>query len=178
MPTERKVAQVAEIKERMERASVAISADHSGLTVAQLSALRSAIRPAEAELRVVKNTLALRAADEAQRPEMKELLQGPTSFAFGFGDPVAPAKALLDHIREARLNMAIHGGWIEGKVLSAAEVEELAKLPGREQLIANVVGKIVSPLYNFAGLLTATMREFSGLVEARANQLESEGAGS
>lgn len=178
MPTPRKVAQVAEIKDRMERAAVAISADHSGLSVAQISALRAKLRPADAELRVVKNTLAIRAAEEAERPEMKDLLQGPTSFAFGFGDPIAPAKALLDHIREARLNMAIHGGWLEGKVLSAAEIEELAKLPGREQLIADVAGKLVSPLYNLAGLLTATMREFSGLVDARAGQLESQGAGS
>ena len=172
MPTPRKVAMLAEIKDRMERASVVMSADYSGLTVAQLTDLRRALRPANAEVKIVKNTLAAMAATEAGRPEMSELLSGPTALAIGLGDPIAPVKLLTEHLRARRMTLTIHGGWLEGKVLTRAEVESLATIPSREQLVADVVGKLQSPLYNFAGLLQSTIRNFAGLVDARANQLE------
>ncbi len=172
MPTPRKVEMLAEIKDRMERASIAISADYRGLSVAQLTDLRRALRPANVEVKVVKNTLAVMAASQAGRPEMSELVQGPTAVAFGFGDPIAPAKALAEHLRARRMQLTILGGWLEGKILNRAEVESLATLPSKEQLIADVVGKLQSPLYNFAGLLQASIRNFAGLVEARARQLE------
>jgi large subunit ribosomal protein L10 len=163
---------LAEIKDRMERASIAISADFRGLTVAQLTDLRRALRPSNTEVNIVKNTLAAMAATEAGRPEMSQLLTGPTALAIGFGDPVAPVKALTDHLRTRRMTLDIHGGWLEGQILNRAEIEGLATLPSKDQLIADVVGKLQSPLYNFAGLLQASIRHFAGLVEARANQLE------
>lgn len=172
MPTPRKVAMLAEIKDAMSRASIAISADYRGLTVAQITDLRRALRPANVEVKVVKNTLAAMAAEQAGRPEMAQLLEGPTAIAIGFGDPVAPVKLLTEHLRAKRMTLDIHGGWLEGKVLTRAEVESLATLPSKEQMIADVVGKLQSPLYNFAGLLQASMRNFAGLIDARANQLE------
>ncbi len=172
MPTPRKVAMLAEIKDRMERASIAIGADFSGLTVAQLTDLRRALRPANVDVNIVKNTLAAMAATEAGRPEMAELLSGPTALAIGFGDPIAPVKALTEHLRARRLTLNIHGGWLEGQVLTRTELEGLATLPSKEQLITDVVAKLQSPLYNFAGLMQSTIRNFAGLVEARANQLE------
>lgn len=175
MPTPRKVEMLAEIKDRFERASIAISADYRGLTVAQLTELRRALRPANVEVKVVKNTLAAMAAEQAGRPEMSQIVQGPTAIAIGFDDPVAPAKALTDHLRNKRLNLEIHGAWLEGKIIDRSEIEDLATLPSKEQLVADVVGKLQGPLYNLAGLLQSTMRNFAGLVEARANQLE-EGA--
>ncbi|MEX2080014.1 MAG: 50S ribosomal protein L10 [Dehalococcoidia bacterium] len=176
MPTPRKVAMLAETKDRIQRASVAISADYRGLNVAQLTELRRALRPADVEISVVKNRLAVMAANEAGKPEYAELLQGPTAIAFGFADPIQPARLLAEHLRARRLTVTIHGGWLDGKILTRAEVESLATLPSREQLIADVVGKLQSPLYNFAGLLQASIRNFAGLVEARANQLESQAA--
>ncbi|MGI8927355.1 MAG: 50S ribosomal protein L10 [Tepidiformaceae bacterium] len=172
MPTPRKVAMLAQIKDRMQRASIAISADYRGLTVAQLTDLRRALRPAQVEVNIVKNTLATMAAEQAGRPEMSQLLDGPTALAIGFGDPIAPVKALTEHLRARRMQLTIHGGWLEGKLLSRAEVESLATMPSKEQLIADVVGKLQSPLYNFAGLLQASIRNFAGLIESRANQLE------
>ncbi len=172
MPTPRKVAMLDEIKDRMGRASIAISADYRGLTVAQLTELRRALRPANAEVKIVKNTIAAMAAEQAGRPELQGLLQGPTALALGFGDPVAPVKALTEHLRARRLQLTIHGGWLEGRVLNRAEVESIATLPSREQLIADVVGKLQSPLYNLTGLLQASIRNFAGLVEARAQQLD------
>jgi large subunit ribosomal protein L10 len=165
---------LGETKDRMERASIAIGIDYRGLSVAQITELRRALRPAGGEVKVVKNTLASMAAKEAGREEMAEIVQGPTALTFGFDDPIAPVKALTEHLRARRLNIEIHGGWLEGKVLSRAEVESLATMPPKEQLIADVVGKLQSPLYNFAGLIQSTMRNFAGLVDARANQLEAQ----
>lgn len=176
MPTPRKVQMVAEICEQMSRAQVAIAADYRGLTVAQMTKLRRALRPAEAELHVMKNTLAAIAADKAGRPEFKQLLQGPTAIAFGFGDPIAPVKALLDTLRAERLQVPLLGGWLEGRILDAKAVEGLATLPSRDQLVANVVGKLQSPMYTFVGLLQASIRNFAGLVDARIRQLEEQGA--
>jgi len=176
MPTPRKVAMMAQTRDRMARASIAISADYRGLTVAQLTDLRRALRPANVEVNIVKNTIAAMAAEQAGRAEMSQLLQGPTALAIGFGDPIAPVRLLAEHLRTRRMQIVIHGGWLEGKVLSRAEVESLATLPSKEQLIADVVGKLQSPLYNLVGLLQASMRNFAGLVEARANQLEAQGA--
>ncbi len=172
MPAAKKVALVAEIKQDIERAEVAIGSDHSGLDVHAFQALRRALQPAEVRIRVVKNSLAKLAAEEAGRPEIAELLKGPTTLTLGYGDPVAPARLLMEHLRAARLNLTIYGGWIEGRVLSAAEVEELARTPSRDELIAQIAGKLRTPVQNLAGLLQATLREFNGLVEARANQLE------
>lgn len=172
MPTPRKVEMLAEVKDAMERASIAISADYRGLTVAQLTELRRALRPAGAEVKIVKNTLAVMAAKEAGREEMGEIVQGPTAIAFGFEDPIAPVKALTEHLRAKRLTIDLHGGWLEGRVLDRADVESLATLPPKEQLLADVIGKLQSPLYGFAGLIQASVRNFAGLVEARANQLE------
>ncbi len=176
MPTERKIALVAAIKDQMERASVVVASDHTGLDVKQIGELRRAVTPNDATIRVVKNNLALRAADDAGRPELKELLKGPTSFTFGFGDPIAPLKSFVQHIKEARLDVAIYGGWLDGKLLTAEEVQELAELPSKEQLLANIIGKLKSPLYDLTALLTTTTRNLAGLIEARAAQLEEEGA--
>ena len=172
MPTPRKVEMLADIQDRMARASVAISADYRGLTVAQLTELRRALRPSGAEVKVVKNTLAAMAARAAGRENMAEIVQGPTALTIGFGDPIAPVKAFTEHLRARRLTVDIHGGWLEGKVLSRAEVESLATMPSKEQMLADFIGKMQSPLYNFAGLLQSTIRNFAGLVESRAAQLE------
>lgn len=175
MPTPRKAAMLKDIQDRMERASVVISADYRGLSVAQMTKLRRALRPADVEVKVVKNTIAKMAATQAGRPELAELLDGPSAIAFGVGDPVAPAKALTDFLRDERLEITVHGGWLDGQVLNATEVQDLAKLPSRDQMLADVMAKLQSPLYNFSGLLQSTIRNFAGLVEARANQLEESG---
>ena len=102
MPTPRKEAMLADIQDRMSRASIAISADYRGLTVAQITELRRALRPTGAEVKVVKNTLASMAAKAAGRENMAEILQGPTALAIGYDDPIAPVKAFTEHLRARR----------------------------------------------------------------------------
>ncbi len=172
MPTAKKIATVAELREQVARASVTITTDYSGMSVGQMQGLRRALRETGADLRVVKLTLLRRAAEEAGRGEMLQVVEGPTALAIGYADIVAPAKALTEYIRTARLPMTIRGGWAEGQVLSAGDVTELATVPPREELLSRIAGGLQSPLVNLVGLLNAATREFAGLIDARATQLE------
>ena len=183
MPTQRKVDTVAELRERIERAVIVIAADYRGLTVTEMSALRRAVRDA-GELRVVKNRLFLRAAEEAGQPELAELLDGPTAIIFGFDDVAAPAKAMSEYQRTARNTFALRKGALEGLVLSAAQLLELADLPPRPVLVAQLAGALQAPVARLLGLLgnvlsvppgrlfNDSFTTFAGLLEARAKQLE------
>lgn len=172
MPTPKKTATVAELHEQISRAAIAISADYSGMSVGQLQGLRRALRESGADFRVVKITLLRRAAEQAGRGDLLQVVEGPTALALGYGDIIAPAKALTEHVRAARLPLTIRGAWAEGQVLSAADVASLATVPPREELLSRIVGGLQSPLVNLVGLLNASLREFAGLVDARATQLE------
>src|SRR5918999_3090839 len=168
---------VAELTERLRTADTLIVADYRGLTNAQIDGLRTKVLESGASFSVVKNTLTRRAAEAAGAEALLALLTGPTAIAFveSDGDPVAVAKALGDAARETRV-LAIRGGILQGRELSADEVETLAKLPPVEQLRGQVVGAILAPLNAFAGLINAPLQNLVGLIDARIEQLE-QGAG-
>jgi large subunit ribosomal protein L10 len=185
MPTEKKVETVQELRDRIERCAIAIAADYSGLSVTAMLQLRRAIYEAEgAEVRVVKNRLFLRAAQEAGRPEMAELLEGPTAVIFGFGDVAAPARAASEYMRTARNTFAVRKGVMGAQVLSLTDLQDLASLPPKQVLIAQVAGALQGPFARLAGLLhnmvqnapgrllNDSVSTFGGLLEARAKQLE------
>jgi large subunit ribosomal protein L10 len=117
------------------------------------------------------------AAERAGKPDLVKIVEGPTAIIFSYEDIAGPAKAISDYIRTSRNTLTITGAYLDGQVMKAAEVTDLANLPSRENLIAGFMGGLQSPIATFAGLLTAVVREFAGLIEARAGQLEGEGAG-
>lgn len=184
MPTQRKIEIVEELRDRIERSVIAIATEYRGLSATEMVQLRSAMREAGVEMRVVKNRLLLLAAEQAQRPELAELVEGPTAIVFGYDDITAPAKAVTEYARQARNAFAVRKGLLDGQVLSAAELREIGELPPREVLIAQVAGALMSPVTHLAGLfnrlltnpagilLNDSLRTFSGLLEARAGQLE------
>ena len=178
MPTAKKIEDVQELTDKVTRSTIAIGTDYRGLTVKQITELRRALRGADVELRVVKNNLMKLATDNGGKPEIMEILEGPTAVAFGYGnDIVAPAKALTEFLRSARLDVKIYGAYVEGQIVDRKGVEDLASVPPREILLGKIAGALISPAAQLAGLLSGTLREFAGLVEARANQMESgEGA--
>lgn len=157
-----KVQAVQEITEDFRSTDAFIMVDHRGLSVSEVTELRTRLRGVGASLKVVKNTLAKIAASEAGVDGVEALLEGPTAITICREDPVTPAKVLQGFIREKR-KLAIKGGYLQTRVLGAAEVDALATLPSREELIAKVVGGIASPLYGLANVLTGPMR---GLVVA------------
>ena len=164
---------VAELTERLRTAETLIVADYRGLTMPQIDALRGRLLEHGAKFSVVKNTLTRRAAEAAGSPALLALLEGPSAIAFieSDGDMVAVAKALADSARETRV-LEIRGGIMQGKTISAGDVDELAKLPPFEVLRGQVLGAIVAPLSAFAALLNAPLQNLVGLIDARIEQLE------
>ncbi len=156
----------------LARSTVVIGADYRGLRVAETTALRRQLREAGIEMHVVKNTLFRRAAAAAGKPDLAQLAEGPTALVIGFADPIAPLKTVVEYQRTARNTFAPRGAYLEGQVVAAAQLSELATLPPKEVMIARVAGALQSPLVTFVYLLQATLQEFSGLLDARADQLE------
>jgi len=175
--TERKVAQVEELKALIADAEIAISTAYQGTSVADQVELRAALSQAGAQMRVVKNTLLRRAAEQAGLEHFAELAEGPTAIVVGKDEPLSAAKALTEYLRaHPALPVQIRRAVVGGQIVDEAYVRDLASVPPREELLSRIAGGLVGQLTRTLLLLQATAREFAGLVEARAAQLESEGA--
>ena len=167
-----KVEQVEEIADRLKRARVAVLTDYRGLTVAQLQDLRTRLRGGDVEYRVVKNTLARRAAVEAGHDDFQSVLVGPVAIAFGYEDLSLPAKLLGEFARTTRLKLDITGGLVEGRVMSGEQIRQLADLPPREVLISQLAGTIQSPIARLAAALQTPLSMLAGALESYSRQLE------
>jgi large subunit ribosomal protein L10 len=178
MPTEAKSAVIDEMTEKLERARGAVLLTTQGLTVSEVTDLRRKLRNAGLELHVVKNTLLRIASERAHYKDLSELLRGQTAIAISFDDEIAAAKAVTDYLRTARTGkpMTVKAGILEHGPISAKQVEDLAKIPGKDQLRAEVVGSIHGPLNQIYGVLTAPMRDVINVLEARIRQLGGEQA--
>jgi large subunit ribosomal protein L10 len=163
---------VATLTERLKAAETVLVADYRGLTMPQIDALRTRLLESGARFSVVKNTLTRRAAEAAGADALLALLEGPSAIAFieSDGDMVAAAKALADAARESRI-LAIRGGVMSGRTVSAEEVEALATLPPLEVLRGQVLGAIIAPLSSLIGLVNAPLQNLHGLIDARIEQL-------
>ena len=177
MQKEDKERVVAELTERLRSAETLIVADYRGLTMPQIDALRGRLLEHGAKLRVVKNTLTRRAAEAAGADAVLALLEGPSAIAFieADGDAVAAAKALADSARETRV-LAVRGGVMQGRVISASDVDELSKLPPLEVLRGQVIGAVIAPLNQLLALVNAPLQNLVGLIDARLEQLGGEGS--
>ena len=156
----------------MEECTVAISTDYTGLSVSAMTELRRSLREKNVQFRIVKNTLAYRAADAAGRPAFKEIVDGPTAFAFSNGEPVDPAKALVDFIRTTRSPLKIRGGILGDRVLTLEEVNNLATLPSKEELIARLMGQLNAPAAGFVYVLNANIAGLARLLQRHVENLE------
>lgn len=162
---EEKSQVVAEIKEKLEKASTVVLADYRGLTVAQVTELRVQMRAAGVDYRVLKNTLIRRAANEVGISGLDSFLEGPTAVAFG-ADPVAPAKVLADFAKNIKVKtFAIKAGIVEGKVVGPEGVKALADLPSREVLLAQVLRGMQAPLSGMANVLQGPIRKLGYALE-------------
>jgi large subunit ribosomal protein L10 len=169
---------VDELTARLREVDTLIVADYRGLTMPQIDSLRSRLIEHGARFTVVKNTLTRRAAEAAGTDALLALLEGPSAIAFieSDGDMVAVAKALADSARETKV-LEIRGGLMQGRTITAADVEELAKLPPFDVLRGQVLGAIIGPLQNLLGLVNAPLQNLVGLIDARIEQLGGEGTG-
>jgi large subunit ribosomal protein L10 len=180
MRRDQKEQVVEELTARLKAADTLLVADYRGLTMPQIDDLRTRLLESGARFTVVKNTLTRRAAEAAGTEALLTLLDGPSAIAFleADGDMVAAAKALADSARETNV-LEIRGGILQGRTMTADEVQTLAKLPPEDVLRGQVLGAIVAPLTALAGLLNAPLQNLVGLIDARIEQLggeEAEGA--
>jgi large subunit ribosomal protein L10 len=153
-----KIQAVKEIANDLKSCDVYYFLDYRGLTYAESAQLRERLGKVDASLKVVKNTLAKIAAVEAGVEGLDELLKGPTAIVYCKGDPVKTAKTVQDFIREKK-KAAVRGGKLERTMLAASDVERLATLPSREQLIAQLVGTIAAPLRGLVTVLSGPIRQ-------------------
>jgi large subunit ribosomal protein L10 len=172
MRLEEKKQAVNELAQKLERSNIVITTNYIGLTVAEMTELRRKLRHEEIEYRVIKNTLAHFAAEQAGKGNLNSIIEGPTAIAFGYGDETAPAKALLDYIRSAKSELKIRGALMNERVLSTSEVATLATLPPKEVLIAKLLSGMQGSIFALVNVLNANIAGFTNLLVARKKQLE------
>jgi large subunit ribosomal protein L10 len=168
---EKKGVMVDGYVERLRRSQAVIVAEYRGLTVKQLEGLRRDLRGCESEMVVTKNTLVARALTEVGMAAPESLLKGPIAVTFCFGDLAAPAKALNKWAKDTKV-LTVRGGIIGQSAFDVAGVQALTELPGRDQLRAQVVGTLQSPLVGLVNVLSGPVRGFLNVLNARIGQLE------
>ena len=168
MNREEKARVIEELTEKLKGGSV-ILVDYQGMNVAQSTRLRARSRESGVEFVVAKNTLAQRAANQAGVEGISEFLVGPTALAFS-EDPVAGAKLMAEFSDEVG-SFEVKGGLLDGgRVMGAQEVAALSRLPGREQLLAQLLGAIQAPIAGLATVLNAPLRNLALVLNQVAEQ--------
>jgi len=160
------------IQKEFSRATVAILTDYRGLKTPEINVLRRKLQDANGDYKVVKNTLAIKAAEKLNRKDVTGAFTGPVAVALGYGDATQLAKAFADHVRTSRMTLPVKGGFLPDAVLTTEDISTLATLPPRPVLVARVIGGIKGPLYSLVGVLAAPMRDLQGVLQARIKQLE------
>jgi large subunit ribosomal protein L10 len=169
MKRTRKEELVTELRDKMQGASALYYTDFTGLNVKGMTELRRRLKRAGVDYVVIKNTLALRAVNESGLTGTR--LRGPTGIVVG-KDPVAAAKVLSDFAKENEQRPSVKGGLLDGKAIEAAQVTQLASLPSREQLLAELGAGLMSPMAAFAGAMNGLLYMFAGALDALKTQRE------
>ena len=164
---EQKKQVVESLAAKMQSAAAGVLVKYEGITVAEDTALRAALRKAGVDYTVMKNTLTGRACDIAGYGDMKQYLEGMTAIAFSKDDAIAPAKIIKEYADKIQ-SFEIKAGFVDGGVIDAAGVEALAATPSKEVLIAKMMGSLMSSLYGFAYVLQAKIDKENEGAEAPA----------
>ena len=175
MPKPEKVQAVVDIKERLDGAKAVFLAEYAGLSVKEQQTLRRSLRQHGAEFKVIKMTLARRAAAELAIDTLDELLLGPTGLAFADEDAVGAARALRDFAKDHEV-FRIKGGLLGREFLTPELINELAAIESREALLARLLGGMQAPLANFAGLMAALPRGFATAMQQLLEKMPDEQA--
>jgi large subunit ribosomal protein L10 len=156
---------IEELKSRFQQASVTLLADYKGLKVSELTQLRRELRNSAAELKVLKNTLAVLALKDTEMAPLSEFFVGTTAVVTTLGDPVSPAKVLVKFAKDFE-KAQIKMGFMSGKLLKPAEIEALSKLPSREEMLAKMLGSMKAPAQNMLNVLVAIPRQLVTVLAA------------
>lgn len=173
MNHQEKVDAVAELKETLGKVASLVVTDFRGLTVEQVNGLRSEIRKADCQYRVVKNTLVKIAIKDTPMEGLAPLFKGPNAIAFSFVDPVAPAKVIAKFEKELK-KLDVKGGYLDGEVLDEGKVKDLAQMKGKDELRAELLMTFMAPAQGFVRLMAAAPQNFLYLLGARERAMGGE----
>ena len=173
MPSTQKIERVAELKEQIESSEALLLTEYRGLTVSEITELRSSLREGGARFAVIKNTLMKRALEQTDASELGSLLDGPSAMAFVREDPVAAAKSVTAAAKKFPA-LILKGGFVEGRLLSADQAKALADLDTREVMLSKLAGMMKSEMARAAAMFQATQSRFLSLLEAFKAKLPEE----
>ena len=171
MNREEKVAEVAELSDKFAKAKIAIVADYKGLTVPVLQELRHNLRRNDAEFRVAKNTLLIRAVEDTGFKGLQEHFVGTTAVTVSYGDPVTPAKIISDFCKD-HPELKIRTGLLDGKLLSSDDITALSKLPSKEVLLSQMLAVMNAVPTGLVQVLSGVPRTFLYALQAIKEQKE------
>jgi len=178
MKKENKATAVADLHERFSRARLAVVTECVGMPVNQVTQLRHQLRGVKAELRVVKNTLAMRAAEGTTLLPVKSLFKGQVALVIGYDDPVLPTKILRDFIKAEKCDEKIlwRGGILEGNTLDPAQLIATADLPSKEVLLSMLLSAMQGPMRGLAGVMQGILRGFVAVLAAIQEKKKGDGS--
>lgn len=169
----KKQERVVDLKDQLSRAQLAVVSDYRGLTVKDMNDLRRRVQAAGGDYTVAKNTLIRRALSETEGGvQIDSMLKGPTALVVGYEDPVGPVKALMEFLKETKKEMDIRGGILEGKAVTTADLQQIATLPSREEMVAKLMGSMQSPAQGVVITLSGVARNLAYVLEAIRKQKE------
>jgi len=171
MLREKKVQIVSNLADDLSRSNIIIATNYQGLLAKQMAELRNALAKAGVEYHVVKNSLVYRAADQAGKPQLRDIIEGPVALAFGYDDIVNTAKALNQYIKSAALSLQIRGGLLGDRILLPEEVVSLANLPTREVLISKLIGQLQAPIVTLHNILSSPLQGLLNVLQNRAQTM-------
>jgi len=171
VPNQRNQQIVSDLAEKLSKSQSVVFTTYTGLSVPLLQTLRQSVSKVGGEVTVAKNTLIKIAFEQAGLPAESLSLSGQTALVLGYEDPISPVKALFNFNKENSLPI-IAGGYFEGSLLGFDDMEGLSKLPGQQEMYSIVVGTLIAPIRNFAGVCNGVLRDFvsvlNQLAEAKA----------
>ncbi len=176
MPTDKGRAAGAEMKDIFESSPLVIAAEYRGVDVSGMTGLREELRSSGARFKIVKNTFARLAADEAGKPDLKEIITGPIGFVVTDGDPAAAAKAFVNYAKSNDLSINIIGGMLDADVLNADRVNALAKLPTKDELIAKMLGSMNRPITGLVMVMSGPVRALATVIQRHVDNQQSDEA--
>jgi large subunit ribosomal protein L10 len=169
MLKEKKAQMVSNLVDDLSRSTIIIATNYQGLLAKQMADLRNALAKAGVGYHVVKNTLACRAADQAGKPRLRDIIEGPVALALGHNDAVSTVKTLNQYIKSSALSVQIRGALLGDRILPPDEVATLASLPAREVLISKLLGQLQAPVATLHNILSYPLQ---GLLTVLQNRVQ------
>jgi large subunit ribosomal protein L10 len=171
MLREKKVQIVSNLADDLSRSTIIISTNYQGLVAKQMAEFRNALAKAGIGYHVVKNTLVYRAADQAGKPQLRDIIDGPVALAFGYDDAVNTVKAFNQYIKSSALSLQIRGGLLGDRILLSEELASLANLPPKEILISKLLGQLQAPVVILHNILSSPLRGLLTVLQNRAQTI-------